>query len=159
VNCLATRFAVWVLTLALFPVPVTTWPRSFAVEVLQSKTVVALPPRSAANVQEQANDLAERVLEHLATAEKNESDPWLRDDIRQSWISVSLVARGEFPTFWDAFIATSYRIYGCHPDQVWPRIVARRQAILAAEYSDFFPAASSPKKPCGRVGRRQQRVA
>jgi hypothetical protein len=100
-------------------------------------------------------ELVDRILFQLEQSEKRESDPWLRDDIRQAWISVSTFSRGPFPSFQDAFVAASYRIYGTHPDQVWPKIVARRHAMLGAEYADFFPNASGPKKPCASVGRRR----
>lgn len=146
---LLVRLAVWCLCSLLFPLSVTATVLSFHLEVLGRTTALALPP--GAHVED---TLAERVLKHLEAAESHELDPWRRDDLRQSWISLSTFERGRFRTFEDAFVAASYLMYGIHPDQVWPRIVKRRHAMLGAEYRDFFPEpAASPKKPCASVRR------
>jgi len=77
---LPVHFVVWLITLVLFPVPVTTLPRSFQVEVLECIKPVPLSPRSDMV-------LSERVLAYLAQAEGKEIDLWLRDDIRIAWIT------------------------------------------------------------------------
>jgi hypothetical protein len=87
------------------------------------------------------------VLNRLWGAEQSESDIHLRSDYRQSWICVSLASRGER----QPFVESSYRIYGKHPDKVWPHILATRKAKLADEFSDWFDAAGNlrpdlPKK-------------
>ena len=162
-NCLATRIAVWVLTLALFPVPVTLLPRSFAVEALGRINIAALP-QERPDVQEQASDLAERVLLHLEKSERDETDPWLRDDIRIAWITVQWSERGVPDWSWhrdsSPHVAATYQVLACHPDEVWPRIEQQRREMLGLSYADFFPGVSSPKKPCARVGlARSRRVA
>lgn len=165
-NFLATRLAVWLLTLVLFPVPVTVLARSFQVEVLQRITVVAALPQERPYVQEQeqpAQDLAERILLHLEQAEKTEIDPWLRDDIRIAWITVAWSQTGVPDWSWHRdstpYVAATYQVLQCLPDEVWPRIVRRRHEMLRAEYADFFPEASSPKKPVQsvRLPRREER--
>lgn len=92
-------------------------------------------------------DLSERVLASLETSEKTEINPWFRDDIRVAWVTVLYAWRGDCVEC-SPHVAATYRVLGCHPDQVWPRIVARRRATLGAEYELWFGAeASSPKKP------------
>ena len=90
---------------------------------------------------------SEHVLAYLELCEKEEIDPWLRDDIRIAWITVLYAASGNQQAHVDA----SYRVLGCHPSDVWARIVARRQAKLGGEYGKFFGAVSSPRKPAASV--------
>ena len=40
---------------------------------------------------------------------------------------------------------TSYRIYGSHPDDVWPKILANRKAKLGKEFSEWYDAAGNGK--------------
>jgi hypothetical protein len=108
-------------------------------------------------------DWTERVLDYLKKAEAKEIDPWLRDDIRIAWITTHWSQRGVPEWSWHRdqppYVAATWQVLHCPPDEVWPRIVARRQAMLGAEYADFFPAdVSAPKKPCVGVresGRKQ----
>ena len=157
-NFLLIRLVLWLVTLALFPVPVTLLPLSFEVEVLQRITSAALP-------QERAGvEWTERILLHLEKAEKTEIDPWYRDDLRIAWITTHWSQRG-IPS-WSLhanatpYVAATWQVLHCHPDQVFPELSARRMAMLGAEYADFFPAdASSPKKPCVHVGLRRSQGA
>ena len=71
-----------------------------------------------------------RILDRLWEAETSEPDVHLRQDYRQAWICVSLASRGE-P---EPFITSSYRIYGSHPNKVWPQILANRKAKLGSEF-------------------------
>jgi hypothetical protein len=80
---------------------------------------------------------ASRILDRLWEAERAEADIHLRSDYRQAWICVSLAVRGEA----QPFVASSYRIYGTHPDDVWPKIMANRKARLGKEYSEWFDQA------------------
>jgi hypothetical protein len=73
---------------------------------------------------------AGRILDRLQKAELAEPSIWFRQDIRQAFIVVSLAKRGET----EPFIASSYRIYGLHPDLVWAKMQANRHAKLAKEY-------------------------
>lgn len=137
------RILLWAVVLALCPLSVTAARLSFKIEVLGCKTLglgqkVEVAPRVT---------LAQRVLVRLEDAEKHEPDPWLRDDIRIAWITVLEADRGSSQPHIDA----TYRVLGCHPDAVFPNIVARRQTILGASYESFFPEASSPKKPVESV--------
>lgn len=66
---------------------------------------------------------SERILSYLASAEQDEEDVWLRDDIRIAWITV-LYAANDRPTPWEwAF----NRVIGGHPSKVIPILVERRQ--------------------------------
>jgi hypothetical protein len=52
-------------------------------------------------------------------------------------------------------------VLNCHPDQVWPRILAQREAKLGKLHSQVWGVASSPRKPVqsvklGEVRRRGQ---
>jgi len=49
------------------------------------------------------------------------------------------------------FVESSYRIYGKHPDKVWPHIVAIRRSKLGEEFANWYDAAGNlrpdiPKK-------------
>jgi hypothetical protein len=156
---LIVRFMLWCLCFFICPLPAALAVLTFQAEVLCATTSDTFV-RTGLERHFAPQELADRVLIRLEQSEKHEPDPWLQDDVRQSWISLSTFSRGKFPTFQDAFVAASYLMYGVHPDEVWPRIVARRRAMLGASYGDFFPDASAPKKPCASVGRdRMQRAA
>lgn len=104
------------------------------------------PPSADSGPRDASLELAGRVLLRLEEAEKKELDPWMRDDIRIAWITVFHASQGHS----QPHVVATYRVLGIHPDKVWPAIVARREAMLGAEYGNFFPA-SSPKKPCASV--------
>jgi hypothetical protein len=143
-NFFLLRLAVWLLGLVLFPLPVNLYARSFEVEVLERITCDALP-------QERPLEWTERVLAHLEQTEKTEIDPWLRDDLRIAWITVSWSQRGIPEWSWrrdsSPHVAATYQVLRCHPDEVWPNIEARRKAQLGAMYAEIWGAGSSPKKP------------
>jgi len=82
-----------------------------------------------------------RILDRLWEAEQSESDIHLRSDIRQAFICVSLASRGVA----EPFVESSYRLYGTHPEQVWPKIMATRRAKLGEEFSDWYDAAGNLK--------------
>jgi hypothetical protein len=150
-NCLLVRLVLWFVTLAIFPIPLPLLAQSFQVEVLQRITLAALP-------QERPGvEWTERVLLQLEKAEKTEIDPWYRDDIRIAWITTRWSQHGipiwSLHGYATAYVAATFQVLHCHPDQVFSGITARRKAMLGAEYADFFPdGASSPKKPCVSVG-------
>lgn len=98
--------------------------------------------------------LSDRVLARLEEAERKECDPWARDDIRIAWITVSLAALGRD----NAHVVATYQVLGIHPDKVWDSIVARRKAVLGANYDDFFGAKLPPKK-AAEVARLRVKVA
>jgi hypothetical protein len=131
------RLVLWFAVFLAFPLSVTTAVLSFQLEVLGCTTVSAHPGRSA------TLDRAQRVLVYLEQAERKEIDPWFRDDIRIAWITTLYASRGNQ----QAHIDATYRVLGCHPDQVWSRIVARRKAQLGPLYAQVWGGASSPKKP------------
>jgi hypothetical protein len=134
---LPVRAFLWFLVFVVFPFSVTTAALSFQLEVLGGTTVVAHPVRSA------TLDRAERVLVYLEQTERKEIDPWLRDDIRIAWITTLYASRGNSQPHIDA----TYRVLGCHPDQVWERILERRKAQCGSLYAQVWGGASSPKKP------------
>ena len=107
------RILLWLLIFAVFPLSVTAARLSFNIEVRGYTTYA--PGRSAEKVEVAPSvPLAERVLVRLETAERRESDPWLRDDIRIAWISVLEASRGNPQPHVDA----TYRVLGIHPDKV-----------------------------------------
>ena len=80
-----------------------------------------------------------RILDRLWEAEQCEPDVHLRSDYRQAFICVSLASRGET----QPFVESSYRIYGKHPDKVWPHILATSKAKLGNEFSVWYDAAGN----------------
>ena len=139
---LLVRAALWLALFCVFPLSVTSIGLSLQCEVLGSTTFSALPPGSSEPLAR-----TEAVLAYLENAERKETDLWLRDDISIAWITTLEASRGNPQPFIDA----TYRVLGCHPDQVWSRITARRKAMLGVRYEDFFGEASSPKKPVQSV--------
>ena len=94
-----------------------------------------------------ASALSDRILNRLWKAGNLEPDIHLRSDYRQAFICVSLASRGVA----EPFVESSYRLYGTHPDQVWPKIMATRRAKLGDEFSDWYDSAGNlrpdiPKK-------------
>jgi hypothetical protein len=154
-NFLFVRLLVWVITLAVFPIPATLLPRSFQVEVLQCISLDALPQERALVETEQ--ERTERVLAYLENAGKKEIDPWLRDDIRIAWITAKWSQHGVPEWSWHRnslpYVAATYQVLNCHPDEVWPRILAERKAKLGAAYEEVWGAPSVPKKPVQRETR------
>lgn len=151
-NCFATRFAVWLITLAAYPIPVQLFPQSFAVEVLE-RIAFSAPPLAALPQERPRVDLTEHVLVYLENAERKEINPWLRDDYRIAWITTNWSDRG-IPDWFlrdrsSAYVAATYQVLNCHPDQVWPNIVAARRRQLGNSYEQVW--ASSPKKPAKSV--------
>lgn len=144
-NRFTLAFALWVLTLALFPIPAPLVAQSFRIEVLSR--VSSLAAHGAAPREEPQVELCDRVVVRLVEAEAKESDAWYRDDYRIARVTMGLVRTGSpIP-----YIEATYTVLGIHPDQVWPRIVARRGAMLGAEYSNLFGGISSPRKPARSV--------
>lgn len=113
-------------------------------EVTSQSTEPAALPAVLAQLAEKYRPLVERVLARLSEAERKEVNPHLAQDIRQSWITVSYAQRMS-----DAFVQASYAVYGRHPDQIWPSIVADRKARLGKEYSSWYDSAdmSRPDVP------------
>ena len=160
-DCLATRLVLWLLFLVVCPLPVNLWPLSFQIEVWQRITddspAWGCEERPCVEV-----NLAERVLAYLEQEEKREIDPWLRDDIRIAWITTHWSQRGVPDWSWRRheapYVAATYQVLRCHPDEVWPRIVAQRKAKLGAMYEQVWGEASSPKKPVQGESRVKSRV-
>jgi len=147
---LVVRLALWLALLFCFPLSGSLVGYSFCVEVLghaEPGQVVFPDTQGAISVEEPSVDFSDRLLVRLVEAEEREPDAWFRDDYRIARVTVGLARKGSpIP-----HIEATYAVLGVHPDQVWPRIVARRHAILGAEYEAFFGGASSPKKPVGSV--------
>lgn len=144
-RCSLGRVALWLSLFATFPVFGTVALASPPVAVIGCTTpAAACSPKEPGHL---SIDRSERVLAYLELSEKKETDPWLRDDIRIAWITVLYAASGNQQPHVDA----NYRVLGCHPLDVWPRIVARREAMLGGEYSNFFDGAVSPRKPAASV--------
>ena len=73
--------------------------------------------------------LADRILARLTQAETHEREVSFRDDYRIAFLIVRFCQTGEAVLCTPHVLAT-YQVLGCHPDEVWHRIVARRQAYL-----------------------------
>lgn len=132
-HCLVVRLAVWLLTLLIFPLPVTSLPLSFCREVLRLEFHAPAPIRRM-----DAQHLIAHTLAYLQRAELHEADPWLRDDIRQAWIALSTFERGQHPSFASAWVAASYRMYGLHPAKLFAAVCERRRALLGKDYARFY---------------------
>ena len=143
------RLALWLAFAAAFPLPPGTAAISFQLEVLGRVTTVnALPPRSVETL-----GRTEGVLSYLEKAETKETDPWYRDDLRIAWITTLYAARGNC----QAHIDATYRVLGCHPEEVWPRIVARRKTALGPLY-ELWGFDLPPKKPPMAVSASEYRL-
>ena len=113
--------------------------------------------------------LSERVLFQLALAETNEIDPWLRDDIRISWLTVLHCAEGISQPWEYAF----WRYLGKHPDKLIPIFVERAEKHAAMNEPEVSQAgalpvlyqsaaqelALPPKKPVSKVASPRKRSA
>lgn len=138
------RLLLLAATFAVIPALVAFVPRSFQPEALQRITLPAALPQEPERV-----NLTERVLTHLEKAEKKEIDPWYRDDIRIAWITTLWAQNGvpdwSFHRQSPPHVAATYQVLGCHPDQVWARILAQRQAKLGDLYSPVFEGLAKRK--------------
>lgn len=147
---LTLRLVLWLAlfvleSLLLCPVSGTVAALSFKLEVLGRTTVGTAWGGNARTATSLGR--TDRTLLYLEKAEAKEIDPWLRDDIRIAWITTLYASRGDLQAHTDA----TYRVLGCHPHQVWPRLEARRRAALGASYDKFFGGVSSRKKPVRAV--------
>jgi hypothetical protein len=89
-----------------------------------------------------SRSFSDRVLARLIQCEAREVNPHLRDDYRQAFITLALAQQGSpLP-----FVEASYRMYGVHPDQVWPKMMACRRWMLGPAKL-FTPKKSAPAQP------------
>lgn len=72
------------------------------------------------------NQKVTSVLEYLAQAEQGESDVWLRDDLRISWLTCLYAGRG----YEKPHIAATQQVLGIHPDKVFEAMTERRRRLL-----------------------------
>ena len=89
--------------------------------------------------------LSLRILSRLETAEAQEPDLWLRDDLRIARLTVIHAARGDAVECSPEVLA-SYEVLGLHPEKVWPAILAQRNALGPLEATG-----APPKKPAQSV--------
>jgi hypothetical protein len=73
-----------------------------------------------------------------------------RHDYREAFIVVVLAAEGD-P---QPMVTASYKIFGVHPDKVWPHIIADRKAKLDTEYESVVrrcwkSQTRCPQEACG----------
>lgn len=146
-NCLAARFVLWMIALVVWPLPLSVIPQSFRIEVLDCRTLDALPP-GAPSV-----EWTERVLLQLEKAGQKEIDPWYRDDLRIAWITTRWTQSGVPEWSWhrdsSPYVAATYQVLRCSPEEVWPRIIAQRKAQMGPCYEQFWGVELPPKKPAG----------
>src|ERR1035441_8444216 len=111
-NFLLPRLVIWLVALAVFPIPASLISLSFQVEVLQRITLAALPlsPES----ERPGVEWTYRILLQLEKAEKKEIDPWLRDDIRIAWITTRWAQHGIPEWSWrrdsPPYVAATYQV-------------------------------------------------
>lgn len=79
---------------------------------------------------EKDKNLPERIFARLIQLEAHEPDVWLRDDYRQSFITLHLALEGN-P---QPFVSASYQMYGVHPDKLWAARIEKRKALLGPLY-------------------------
>lgn len=91
--------------------------------------VKALPLEWILNPSKSAS-LIDRVLARLVQLEAHEPNLHLKDDYRQSFITLTLASRGNTAPF----IVASYQMYGLHPDKVWEKMQDRRRAMLGIDF-------------------------
>lgn len=102
--------------------------------------------------------LSERVLARLIQLEAHEPLPYFKDDYRQAFITVTLAARGNSMPF----VVASYQMYGVHPDKLYEKVLARREALMGrtslapntgeahnatAQTPETSPAPKKPSQP------------
>lgn len=75
------------------------------------------------------SSIFDRILARLVQSEAREVEAVYRDDYRISWLTVRFCQTGEAVQCTPQVLAT-YKVLGCHPDQVWFRINAQRVAML-----------------------------
>ena len=85
--------------------------------------------------------LTQRILVRLAEAEAQETDAWLRDDLRIARLIVAYSANCE-AVLCAPHVLASYRVLRLHPEKVWPAILARRDAL-----GPLGVSTAPPKKP------------
>lgn len=88
-------------------------------------------------------NMSGRVISRLVQAEACEYDPHFRDDLRIARLAVHYAATGE-ASICGPHVLASYMVLGLHPQKVWPKILARRNALGFEEVSGAAPV---PKKP------------
>jgi hypothetical protein len=145
------RFALWLVTLAIFPIPPSLIGRSFQLEVLEhdlSEQVEcgALTQESSRSMPLEAPALHERVGSRLLEARDQEKQPWFNDDYQIAFLTVSYAQR-ENLNFCSPHVLATADVLGCHPDKVWPRIVAQRKAKLGKFYSAWYDENDNPRPP------------
>ena len=98
-----------------------------------------------------AIDLSRRVRSRLEQAEASEPNLWFRDDLKIARLTVLHAERGDAKLCSPHVLAT-YEVLGLHPKKVWPKIEARRRALLGPFGEEFAGARLPPKKPPAKVG-------
>ena len=91
----------------------------------------ALPPKS---LPLPTSKLVERILVRLERAVVCEPNPHFQTDYSIAWITVLNAARGVR----EPHVMAYYAVLGVHPDQLFSRIQARRNADLGKEYGKFY---------------------
>jgi hypothetical protein len=77
------------------------------------------------------NQHVESVLFYLSQEEMGESDVWLRDDLRISWLTCLYAFRG----YAQPHVAATYQVLGLHPNQVFEAMTEKRKSLLSQEFA------------------------
>ena len=145
------RFALWLFTLTIFPIPPGLLGRSFQLEVLEPEVLEqvecgALTQESSRSMPQQAPALHERVGSRLLEARDQENEPWFNDDYQIAFLTVRYAQREDL-NFCAPHVLATVEVLGCHPDKVWPRIVAQRKAKLGKFYSAWYDENGNARPP------------
>jgi hypothetical protein len=87
---------------------------------------------------DKADAVFDRILAQLVLSEAREPDVHLRDDYRIAWLTVRFCQTGECNfkqhdgsiKSYSPYVYATFKVLGCHPDQVFSRMQQRRQALL-----------------------------
>jgi hypothetical protein len=76
------------------------------------------------------------VLRYLQAARCREPDPWYADDYAIAYLTVLYIKRKR-P---EPFVLACWKVAGCHPDQLWLKIMERRRALVGEhEWARLYP--------------------
>lgn len=99
-----------------------------------------------------------RILSRMVQQQAHEENPHLKDDRQIAWLTVHYCETGE-AVLCAPFVLATYGVLGIHPDQVWPKIIQRRNALLgppigcrkksAAQESRFEAQRKALREPAG----------
>jgi lambda repressor-like predicted transcriptional regulator len=98
---------------------------------------------------------AERIIARMMQQEAREPENDFKTDRRIATLTVIHAVRGDAVKCTPQVLA-SYEVIGCHPDQVWPRILARRAAMLGVRP---IPITKGKRLPSPTISKKERKIA